>query len=87
MHNQGGQLDRIEAKLDDVRERIHEVEIHVSRVSVTQTQQERELAEAQAEIAALKSAHDKAVGAIKLILLPGVLAALAAGYKILYLAG
>lgn len=87
MHNLEAQLGRIESKLDDVRDRIHEVEIHVSRVAVTQSQQERELREAQAEIEELRRAHDRATGAVKLILLPGVLAALAAGYKILLTSG
>ena len=83
----GASLTRIEAKLDDMREHVHEIALEVSRTTVTQAQQDRDLTAMKAELTALKTAHDRAVGAVKLILLPGVLAALAAGYKILYLAG
>ena len=74
-------LQRIETKLDDLRDHLHSVELGTAAIVVKQATIEKELEHTREELATLKTAHDRAVGVVKLLALPGVIAALAAGFK------
>lgn len=66
-------VERIEAKLDDIRDKVHETMLMTSGTQIKQVAQEKEISDLKKEVAELKSAYDKASGAWKLMSLPGML--------------
>lgn len=76
-------VERIESKLDDVRDMIHIIDLKASGTVITQIAHKEEMDAMKAEIAALKSSHDQQRGAWKLLTLPGILSLLYAISQIL----
>lgn len=73
-------VERIEQKLDDIRDKLHETIIMTSETKIKQLAQADEINSLKKEVAELKTAYDKASGAWKLLTLPGILSL---GYAIL----
>lgn len=69
-------VERIEEKIDDIRDKLHETIIMTHSTGIKQLVQENEVKELKQEVANLKSAYDRATGAWKLLSLPGILSAL-----------
>lgn len=69
-------VERIEEKLDDIRDTLHEIDLMASGTQIKQLAQETEIKELKKEVADLKSAYDKASGAWKLLSIPGIASAL-----------
>lgn len=76
-------FQRIETKIDDIRDKIHEVDMLSNMSKIRQAAQEDEIKALKSEVAMLKTAHDKAAGAWKLMTLPGVISLLYAIFQIL----
>jgi Mg2+ and Co2+ transporter CorA len=66
-------ISRIEPKIDDIRKSIHELDIKTSGTMIRQAASEKEIETLRDEVAELRSAYDKAMGAYKLAMVPGVL--------------
>lgn len=79
MSNHDSALARIEAKLDDVRDKVHEMSVSQATSSVRHSTLEVRVEKAEAELAVLKSAHDKLLGVLKVLSLPWVASIIYAG--------
>lgn len=66
-------MERLESKVDDVRESIHEIDIKVSGTVAKQAWHDKEIETLKSQVVTLKESHDKAQGALKLLTIPGVL--------------
>ncbi len=66
-------VQRIEGKIDDIRGKIHEIDIMSNGTQIKQLTQEAEIRSLKAEVASLKTAYDRASGGWKLLSIPGVL--------------
>ena len=75
-------IERIDGKLDEIRDNLHEINLMASGTQIKQHAQEREIEALKAEVRDLKSAYDKASGAWKLLTLPGVASACYTLFKI-----
>ena len=69
-------VERIEVKIDDIRDKIHEMDIMTSGTQIRLMAQEEEIRALKSEVINLKTAHDKAAGAYKLAMAPGVVSLL-----------
>ena len=76
-------VERIELKVDDIRDRLHDMDLKTSGTMIRQSTQEQEIKALKEEVAELKSSYDKASGAWKLLTLPGILSLLYAISQIL----
>lgn len=65
-------MQRIESKLDDLRDMVHAINVSSAETKVRQDAIEIRLRDAENELAALKSAHDKIVGVLKVLSIPSV---------------
>lgn len=75
-------VERIEAKVDDIRDRLHDMDIRTSGTMIRQNSQEQEIKALKDEVAELKTAYDKASGAWRLLSLPGIVSLLYAIFQI-----
>ena len=75
-------LKRIEGKLDEVRDRISEMEVMNRETVVKQSILEARVEQQQTKIELLQSAHDKAIGFLKVLSAPGILSMIYTLFKI-----
>ena len=66
-------LQRIEDKLDAVKDSLHAMAVAVAETTIKQSASEVRLIAAETEIKQLKSAHDRAIGVLKALSVPGIL--------------
>lgn len=77
-------VERIEYKLDEIRDKLHETILMTSGTQIKQIAQDKEIENLKTEVTNLKTAYDKASGAWKLLTLPGILSLLYAISQILH---
>jgi uncharacterized protein HemY len=66
-------VDRIESKLDNIRDRIQEVTVMTNVTQARQAANDVEIAALKEHVAELKTAHDRVKGALTLVSIPGFL--------------
>jgi archaellum component FlaC len=76
-------VERIESKVDDIRDKIHDMDIRTSGTMIRQTAQEKEISDLKSEVEELKTAYHKAAGAWKLLSIPGLVSFIYAVSQIL----
>lgn len=76
-------LQRIEAKLDLIKEQVHAIDLSNNTTRIKQEALEGRLLEAEKEIQRLKSSHERFLGVLKFLSIPGVISVLYAGSKML----
>lgn len=76
-------LHRIEAKLDDIRDKMHDIDLAGTETKVRQTALELEVHNLKQNMNLLKTAHDKQLGAYKLLMAPGLLSFIYAALQLL----
>lgn len=76
-------LHRIETKLDDIRDRVHNIDLAGTETKVRQTALELEVTNLKQNVNLLKTAHDKQLGAYKLLCAPGILSLLYTALQLL----
>lgn len=69
-------VERMDSKLDDIRDTIHEIALQASNTMIRQTAQEKEIETLQKKVGELEEAYHKATGAWKLLSLPGIVSLL-----------
>lgn len=76
-------LHRIETKLDDIGDKIHKIDLAGSETRVKQATLEADVANLKTQLEILKTAHNKQLGAYKLLTLPGILSLVYAALQLL----
>lgn len=78
----GSALTRIENKLDDLRERLTSMEITSGQTQIKQIVLEGRIQGLEGEVKTLRTSHDRAIGALKLLSLPSVISVIYAIYNL-----
>ncbi len=65
-------LQRIEAKLDVIKEQVHAIDLSNNTTRIKQEGLERRLDEAETEIRQLKRSHERFLGVLKFLSIPVV---------------
>lgn len=74
-------VERIESKLDDIRDRVYSITLETRETMIKQVSYQKEVDELKKEVEELKTAYNKASGALKLLSLPGVIGFLYAVFE------
>lgn len=69
-------FERLEGKLDGIQRELQHLSLSLRETTVTQAAHDREISALKREVSDLKAAHNKALGAISLLTLPGVIVAI-----------
>ena len=64
-------VERMDEKLDDIRDKLSELEVSVSGTSIRQMVQDKEIETLKGQVDNLRTAHNKALGAWGLLSIPG----------------
>lgn len=75
-------LQRIEDKLDTLKDDLHAVALATAGQQILQASLQTRVETAERDLRELKTAHDKALGMLKVLTVPGILSSLIAAYNI-----
>ncbi len=75
-------MERIEAKLDDIRDRLHSIDVARAETHIRQDALQVRVSAAEAELARLKTAHDKLAGVLKFVGLPSLASLVWGAFKL-----